>query len=240
MFQESLLESAGAPNLRRSWTTLASTVVQAALLATAALIPILRPDVLPQPEWTVPIVGPGRSPEQPVRTQVNASAGSRATMSSSELLAPLRVPQHITNSNDLGPEAPSAPLGWPHAGRGGQDIPGAIPLPEARVLPPPVPTPHPRPIVLSQGVTEGFLISAPKPAYPQAARIAHIQGEVELRAVISRGGEIEQLEVVSGNPLLVTAAVDAVRRWRYRPYLLNGSPTAVETEVRVRFVLSAE
>ena len=61
-----------------------------------------------------------------------------------------------------------------------------------------------------------------------------------LRAVISREGTIENLQVVSGHPMLVRAAVDAVRQWRYRPYVLNGEPVEVETEVTVNFVLSED
>ena len=58
-----------------------------------------------------------------------------------------------------------------------------------------------------------------------------------LRAIISRDGAIENLQVLSGHPMLVPAAVDAVRQWRYRPYVLNGEPVEVETEVTVNFVL---
>ncbi len=65
-----------------------------------------------------------------------------------------------------------------------------------------------------------------------------VQGQVVLRAMISREGTIENLQVLSGHPMLVRAAVDAVRQWRYRPYLLNGEPVEVETEVRVNFILS--
>jgi protein TonB len=70
------------------------------------------------------------------------------------------------------------------------------------------------------------------------ARQARVQGQVVLRAMISREGTIENLQVLSGHPMLVRAAVDAVRQWRYRPYVLNGEPVEVETEVKVNFVLS--
>lgn len=78
-----------------------------------------------------------------------------------------------------------------------------------------------------------------EPAYPPMARTARIQGPVELRAIISKEGTIENLRVVSGHPMLAQAALDAVRQWRYRPYILNGAPVEVETEVIVKFVLSA-
>ncbi len=241
MFQDSLLESAGAPSQRRGWTTLASTLVQAALIATAALLPILRPELLPQPARELPIAVPGGAEHHPVAP---ASSGSRSSPASTvpvhAITAPLRIPAHVSADGEVAMSNFSA-IGNPWSSGDGVEIPGWIPLgPTARALPPPPPPTRSRPVQLSQGVTQGFLISAPKPAYPQAARIARIQGDVELRAVISRSGEIEQLQVVSGNPLLVTAALDAVRRWKYRPYLLNGSPTEVETQVTVRFVLSAD
>ena len=77
-----------------------------------------------------------------------------------------------------------------------------------------------------------------QPLYPSAAKAARIQGPVVLRAVISKEGTIENLAVQSGHPMLVKAAIDAVRQWRYRPYLLNGDPFEVETQVTVNFVLN--
>ena len=85
---------------------------------------------------------------------------------------------------------------------------------------------------------EGNLIYRVQPAYPPLARSARIQGTVQLRAIISRTGTIENLQVMSGHPMLVGAAIDAVRQWRYRPYLLNGEPVEVETQVTVNFSLS--
>jgi len=85
---------------------------------------------------------------------------------------------------------------------------------------------------------EGNLIFRVQPDYPSLARQVRVQGQVILRAVISREGTIENLQVLSGHPMLVRAAVDAVRQWKYRPYLLNGEPVEVETEVKVNFILS--
>ena len=85
---------------------------------------------------------------------------------------------------------------------------------------------------------EGNLIYRVQPEYPALAKLAHIHGAVVLRAVISKQGTIENLQAVSGPPLLMKAAVDAVQQWRYRPYLLNGEPVEVDTQVTVNFVLS--
>jgi protein TonB len=85
---------------------------------------------------------------------------------------------------------------------------------------------------------EGNLIYKVQPLYPPLARSARIQGTVLLRAVISRAGTIENLQALSGPPMLIHAALDAVSQWRYRPYLLNGEPVEVETQVTVNFSLS--
>jgi protein TonB len=85
---------------------------------------------------------------------------------------------------------------------------------------------------------EGNLIYKVQPIYPPLARTARIQGAVHLRAVISRTGAIENLQAIDGHPMLVGAALDAVRQWRYRPYILNGDPVEVETQVTVNFSLS--
>jgi protein TonB len=84
---------------------------------------------------------------------------------------------------------------------------------------------------------EGSLIYPVQPTYPVLARQARVQGAVELRALISKTGTIENLVVVRGHPMLSSAAVEAVRRWRYRPYLLNNQPVEVETEITVNFLL---
>ena len=84
----------------------------------------------------------------------------------------------------------------------------------------------------------GLLVRKVNPNYPPLARQARIQGQVILRAVISKDGSIENLTLVSGHPMLAPAAIDAVKQWKYKPYLLNGEPVEVDTEVLVNFTLS--
>ena len=84
---------------------------------------------------------------------------------------------------------------------------------------------------------EGYLVHRVQPEYPPLARAARIQGSVQLRALISTQGTIENLQVQSGHPMLVSAAVNAVKQWRYRPYILNGEPVEVETQIMVNFIL---
>jgi protein TonB len=82
---------------------------------------------------------------------------------------------------------------------------------------------------------EGNLVRRIEPTYPNMAKVAHIQGDVVLQATISKQGTIENLRSLNGHPILVAAAMDAVKQWRYRPYELNGEPVEVETTVTVRF-----
>jgi protein TonB len=86
-------------------------------------------------------------------------------------------------------------------------------------------------------LAEANLIYRLQPTYPALARVAHIQGTVELHAIISKTGSIENLTVIGGHAMLVNAALHAVRQWRYRPYLLNGEPIEVETDITVKFTL---
>jgi protein TonB len=85
---------------------------------------------------------------------------------------------------------------------------------------------------------EGSLIRRVQPVYPPLARSARVQGSVVLSALISKAGTMENLRVLWGHPLLVAAAIEAVSQWRYRPYILNAEPIAVETQITVTFSLS--
>jgi len=91
---------------------------------------------------------------------------------------------------------------------------------------------------ISSGVMQGQIIQRTQPVYPPIARAAHMQGTVTLHAIISKTGTIERLEAISGPEMLKGAALDAVKQWRYRPYLLNGEPTEVDTTVIVNFNLN--
>ncbi len=103
--------------------------------------------------------------------------------------------------------------------------------------PEPKPAVTPKPVFVSKGAQEAMLIRRVEPLYPTIARQIHLSGTVELRAIIAKDGGVIDLEVVSGNPILVRAAVDAVRQWRYRPTLLNKQPVEVQTFITVKFVL---
>lgn len=93
------------------------------------------------------------------------------------------------------------------------------------------------PIPVSSGVMAGSVMTKTPPVYPAIARTMRLEGTVVLLATISKNGTIENLRVASGPALLQRAAMDAVKTWRYRPYLLNGEPVEVETTVNVVFTL---
>jgi protein TonB len=95
----------------------------------------------------------------------------------------------------------------------------------------------PKPIAVSSGVATGLLIQRTPPVYPTIAKAARVGGTVELHATISKNGTIKDVHVVSGPAMLQQAAVEAVRNWRYRPYMLNNEPIEVETSVSVVFSL---
>lgn len=106
---------------------------------------------------------------------------------------------------------------------------GTAPTPVVKVEKPKGPT------RVSGGVVSGNKISGATPVYPPIAKAAHVQGQVVLHAIISKTGTIDNLSVISGPPMLQSSAMEAVRTWRYKPFLLSGEPTEVETQITVNF-----
>ncbi|HVO80914.1 MAG TPA: TonB family protein [Terriglobales bacterium] len=100
-----------------------------------------------------------------------------------------------------------------------------------------VPAQPPQTIRISQGVSQGLLLKRVQPVYPQQALEMRLQGAVELEANISKDGSITKIKVLSGSAVLAQAAVDAVRRWKYQPYFLNGEPVDIQTQITVNFKL---
>jgi protein TonB len=95
----------------------------------------------------------------------------------------------------------------------------------------------PKKVTISAGVMQGMVLLKTQPVYPPIAKAARVQGTVVLQATISKTGSIENLHVVSGPAMLQQAALDAVKSWRYKPYLLNNDPVEVDTTVNVIFTL---
>jgi protein TonB len=160
-------------------------------------------------------------------------------MMNNQLTAPSKIPKvikQITESNAPPPSSGVAGMGGdPNGAAGGVmgGILGGIGTGAAPV----VKAAAPKKIAVSSGVMSGNILVKTQPQYPAIAKAARIQGTVVLQATISKSGTIEGLTVVSGPPMLQQAALDAVRSWRYKPYLLNGEPVEVGTQVNVVFSL---
>jgi protein TonB len=107
----------------------------------------------------------------------------------------------------------------------------------AAVAPPPPKPAAPTRVKQGGNVTAASILNQTRPVYPALARQARIQGNVVLHAIIDKDGKVAQLEVISGHPLLVQSALDAVKQWRYKPTLLNGDPVEVDTTITVTFTM---
>ena len=218
----------------RRWTAITSFTVQAALLGAALVYPILYPQKLSEAFTHRPIFVPTSSGE--VRTTTTAQSSPRT--GGRALVIPIVV------SRDLSRHPRNEPSRDTGVGMA-PSIPGLVTLPDGvlnpirsgavqPISPPPTTSAHD---VRVSKVMEGMLVRRIEPRYPPPAIAARIEGPVKIKAIISREGIIQQAEVLSGSPLLSRAALEAIREWRYRPYILNGEPVEVETEITVNFTL---
>ena len=164
------------------------------------------------------------------------SAAHRARLFEHNVLqAPTKIPGRVEifREPELPPESPADAVGV-DASTATNLLRNADAGPAA---PPPSPANTTKRIRLGGNVQAAKLLAQPQPAYPALAIQARIQGTVVLHAIINRQGEVSELQVISGHPLLVQAALEAVRRWRYQPTQLNGDPVEVDTTITVSFVL---
>jgi periplasmic protein TonB len=234
---------ARARRLRRR-TFAASVALQAVCVAAVLILPLIAvPGALPPRFMSTPLP-PYRGGGGPVRPNLR-HAPSRPIQS----LLPhgLIFPTLKAHRRAHGVSGQSAPVVGPAIGDEWTGI-GSGPLggyigggaSDGGPVRPPHPAAPARPLIrkVSEGVMDGSLIHRVDPVYPEIARAIHLSGTVRLRAIISTDGRVQNLEVLSGNPILANAAVSAVRQWRYRPTLLSGSPVEVETLITVNFVLS--
>jgi periplasmic protein TonB len=233
------LETTWDSSARRGWSTLASFGMQALALSLLLVVPLVVVQGPPKLRWLDPsIFSPPAAPAPP------SPQGARHPLRGSEIadgqvVAPPTIPLTISSIDDRGVEAAPDVSGIHVPGGTGRGESGVWRSVGDAVAPtPPVPKPaSTQPLRLSHWA-EGNLIYRVQPTYPLLAREARIQGAVELRAIISKTGTIENLTVLRGHAMLVSSAVEAVKQWRYRPYLLNNEPIEVETDVTVNFTLS--
>jgi len=238
MFADLLCDSSWAHRCHRGWTTLVSFGVQAVVLASLLLLPLFYTAGLPRAPWMASLVAPARTSAAlpPAAGTRRLRPGVASLWLDRPFMTPGRIPRTISPGEEAAPPSiGSGPLGATDGPGPGAAVLNAIGNGVNAFLPPPPPAA--RPLRVSR-VMQGNLIRRVQPEYPVLAKMARVQGAVVLHAVISQQGTIKGLEVISGPAALVEAAVDAVRRWRYRPYYLNDEPVEVDTQVTVNFALA--
>jgi protein TonB len=243
MFEEMVVSSPVSKKTNKPWTVVLSMVVQMSLLGILILIPLIYTEALPKAMLSTMLVAPPPPPPPPppptavvkVKPQVHL-------MQNNQLVAPKVIPKDIKIIKEEAEPDPSAMgmQGGVPGGVAGGSMAGVLGgvIGGAGGGPPP---PKPMQSRIRQGgaVQAALLVNKVQPVYPPLARQTRASGTVRLHAIIAKDGSVQQLEVLSGHPLLVQAALDAVRQWRYRPTLLNGEPVEVDTTIDVIFSLNS-
>ena len=244
MFDQTFVNSTEQRS-RKPYALLASTVLQAAVILGCILGSLLYTHSLPAARLRAMLVAPPppSHPPIPLKPVPQYAATAARVMLPHTLTAPVVIPKQIARIDD----APAVPdVGGAQAADGadlngnsllfGSTGPAAPPVPEPKELLKAVA--KKTPMRVGGSVAEANLIRRVQPVYPVLARTARVQGTVEFTALISREGRIKNLQLISGHPLLVNAAREAILQWQYRPTLLNGEPVEVMTTIMVRFALA--
>jgi protein TonB len=248
MFEQTFVEGRGETT--KSWTIVVSFLGQCLMIGVAILIPLIYTDSLPRTQLTSFLVAPPPPPPPPpppAAAPVKVVRMIPKQFDAGRLMAPKVIPKEIAmiKEDELPPVAGGGVVGGIPGGIPGGTMGGVIggilsSVPQAAPPPPPVAAPKPvapQRIRVGGNVQQARLVNQPKPVYPPLAKQARIQGTVRFNAIIGRDGAIANLQVVSGHPLLVPSALEAVRQWKYQPTLLNGEPVEVVTQIDVNFTL---
>ena len=241
MFEDSLIESGNKLKTKRGRTSTLAFVFQAVIIGVMVLIPLLFTEALPKTQLMTFLVAPPPPPPPPPPAQpVHVVKQVETDLVNNQLRTPTKIPKKVEMIKEE--EAPPPQMAGVVGG-----VPGGVPGGQMNGViggiisstPVAVPKVAVQRVRVSQGVTQGMVIRRVQPQYPQMAKIARVQGAVVLAAIIGKDGAIQNLHVVStASPLLNQAAIDAVKQWRYKPYILNGEPVEVDTTVTVNFSLS--
>lgn len=246
MFEDSLIESTNRFKSNRGKATAVSFIIQIAIVSFLVLIPLIFVEALPTKQLVTSLMAPPPPPPPPPPA---ASAPARAQpvvkeeLNPNELHTPTKIPKQIVKTQEVASAAPpNAPpamggvVGGVPGGVAGGQVGGVL----GGVLNSPVAVPKVelKRVRVSQGVSQGLLTHKVEPTYPPLAKQAHIQGTVVLHAVIGKDGHVQGLQVVSGHPMLSAAAINAVKQWQYKPYMLNGQPVEIDTNITVNFTLA--
>jgi protein TonB len=246
MFEQTLIESNNTIKSHRGKSTIVSFILQCIIIGVVVLIPLLFTQALPAKELTTLLVAPPPPPPPPPPPAASAPVKHAAVKveDTSALKTPTSIPKQVKMVKDEPQQAEAPPSavagvvgGVPGGVAGGQagGVLGGVLSSTPAYVPP---KPNVQRVRVSQGVTSGLLVKKVQPEYPPLARQARIQGSVVLKAVISKTGHVEGLQVVSGHPMLTSSAISAVKQWQYKPYILNGQPVEVETNITVNFTLA--
>ncbi len=240
MFEDSLVESSGTLRERNPWTAALSFGIQLLIAGALVLLPLWHTDALPWRQMVAvvnaPVPPPPSAPVSPDRPR-------SVTLRPAPAEGPLRVPSFIPKRvemvrDELAHADGGAPPDWAGIPGGiGSGVPNSVINNIVQGIPAIPKVAAPSKVRVSSGVAQGLLVHQVKPAYPPIAMRARIQGTVVLQAMIANDGTVKDLRVISGHPLLVQAALNAVQLWRYKPYLLNDQPVEVDTLVVVNFTL---
>src|SRR5258707_2031336 len=243
MFEDSLLESGGRLKTTRGRQRTFAIILEIALIGVMVLLPLIFTEALPKQQLMTFLVAPPPPPPPPPPAAAPAKSVKQiqTDIETGVWLPPTKTPQKVQmiKEDEAPPQmAASGVVGGVPGGIPGGQMGGVIGgiISSTPVAVPKVATPQR--VRVSAGVTSGLLVRKVNPNYPPLARQARIQGTVVLHAVISKDGSIENLTLVSGHPMLAPSAIEAVKQWKYKPYLLNGEPVEVDTEVMVNFTLS--
>ncbi len=240
MFDEMVVSSPNAKRTNKPWTVILSMIFQTAFLAVLILIPLIYTEALPKTMMATLLVAPPPPPPPPPppMAQVVHVKPQVHLMDAGKLVAPKVIPKDIKIIKEDAPDMSGMQGGVAGGVAGGQmgGVIGGV-IGGVGAAPPP---PKPTQTRIRQGgnVTAAKLLNRVQPLYPPLARQTRISGTVRLHAIIGKNGGVEQLEVMSGHPLLVQAALDAVKQWRYQPTQLNGEPVEVDTTIDVIFSLN--
>ena len=253
MFEQTFVDGEGKTN--KSWTVVISTITQVGLVGVVLLIPLIYTEALPKTSLTSFLTAPPPPPPPPPPPAAEAPKVIKKPIvrefDGTKLVAPKTIPKQIAMiSEDEPPPAPSGVVGGVPGGVPGGSAGGVIGgiiggVPTAAPPPPPPPKKEPEKpktperIRVGGNVQAANLIRKITPVYPPLAKQARVQGTVRFSAIIGKDGQIQNLQLVSGHPLLVPAATDAVKQWVYKPTLLNGEPVEVITQIDVNFTLSS-
>ena len=240
MFDEMVVSSPNPKKTNKPWTVILSMIFQVAFLAVLILIPLIYTEALPKTMMATLLVAPPPPPPPPpppiaqvvhVKPQVHL-------MDAGKLVTPKVIPKDIKIIKEDAPDMSGMQGGVVGGVAGGQmgGVIGGVIGGVGAAPPPPKPTQS----RIRQGgqVQAAKLVNKVQPLYPPLARQTRISGTVRLHAIIAKNGSVEQLEVISGHPLLVQAALDAVRQWKYQPTTLNGENVEVDTTIDVIFSLN--